>query len=200
MPALKADVIGVEKTQLYFNNIKGDFEAWRLVEIVNFCLKKIEDEAKAAAPVVTGFLRDSISSMMITENFPTIAGECFVSAPYAASIENGYISRAGNRVPARRFFTPAAIRGQVLFRKMITDYIREAITTGKLINPPSVTRGKGKSTKFQFKQRTGSGTRYKYGPDRFTVSKFNFLRKPGGRKQPSTRFQRPKAGSSGVRR
>lgn len=200
MPALKAEVFGVEKTQLYFNNVKGDFEAWRFVEIVNFCLRKIEDEAKAKAPVVSGFLRDSIGSMMVSEKFPTISGECFVSAPYGSAVEHGYISRAGNRVPARHFFTPAAIRGQVLFRKMIQDYIREAVTTGKLINPPSVTRGKGKQTKFQFKQRTGSGTRYKYGPDRFTVSKFTFLRKPGGRKQPSTRFQRPRAGSSGVRR
>lgn len=200
MPALNVTATGVEKTQLYLNNVKGDFEAWRLAEITNFCLRHIEDLAKAKAPVVTGFLRDSIGSTMISENYPTISGECFVGAFYGAAVENGYVSKAGNRIAGRKFFAPAAIKGQVLFRKMIKDYISQAVTTGRLINPPSVSRGKGKSTKYQFKQKTGAGTRYKYGPDRFTVTSYKFMQRPGGRKQPSTRFRRPRGGSSGVRR
>lgn len=193
-------VMGVREQVQRFTNMTGNFDPHNISEIVNFCLQSVEDGAKSSAPVLSGFLKDSISHYMISEGFPTISGECFVGAEYGAAVEFGYVGRGGDRVPGRNYFTPNAIKGQNLFRKMMNDFIRQN-SLGQKVAIPSASKGKGKKpTKFQFKQKTGAGTRYKYAPDRGTITRRFFIGQPGGRKQPGTSFGRPRGGSSGVRR
>ena len=202
MPGISIGVsaIGVKEQVQRFTNISGNFEAWRIAEIINYCLQNIEDGAKSKAPVLTGTLRDSIGHFMISENFPLIAGECYVGVDYGAAVEYGYVGSGGNRVPGRNYFTPSAIRGQNLFNKMMKEYM-QANVKGVIYTPPSAPKGKARAHKYQSVTVTATGKkRYKYAPDRGTVSRRYFIRQPGGRKQPSTRFGRPRGGGSSFRR
>lgn len=190
---------GVNEVITKFKNAQGNFEAWRISEIIKYCLQTIVDEARGRAPVQTGFLRDSIDFIMLSENFPNIIGEAFVGAEYGAAVEYGYVSQSGSKIPGANYFMPAAIRGRKTFQDMIKQYIK-AVVQGVPFNPPASRSGGSKRTKFMQKQKTGGKTRYIYGPKRGTKGRFFNTLKPSGRKQPSNRFSRRFGGGSSILR
>lgn len=187
-------VTGINELEKGFKNFLGDVQAFQIGEIINFALAQIEVEAKSKAPVLTGALRDSIVHYMITD----LSGECLVQVPYAAAQEYGFTTPGGFHVPGKKYFTPAAIHGKATFLTELNKYLKTALT-GVVVRPPRAPRGSrgggggasGGVHKYLQKIRTGAGYRYVYA--KTTVpTKFRFQANPGGRKQPSTRFHRPK--------
>lgn len=168
------------------------FQAHEIREIINFALQEVADLARAKAPVRTGALRDSINWVMLSD----YSGEASVGVPYAAAQENGFTTPNGARVAGKHYFAPAAMAGQKLLVAELNKYIA-ANTQGKLTAPPHGTQGGGgggTAHKYLRRESTGAGTRYVYGPKRYTTTKRKFQGKPGGRKQPTTKFQARKPG------
>ncbi len=189
---------GINEVITKFKNAQGNFEAWRIVEIIRYCLQHVVDEARGRAPVRTGALRDSIDHIMLSENFPMIVGEAFVGAPYGAAVEYGYVAANGTKVKGANYFMPAAMRSRKMFSDMIKQYIK-ATVDGVAYTPPSSGRGGSKRfKKFQFKQEVGGKTRYKYGPKRGTVGRQFSTLKPSSRKKPSTRFASRYGGGASI--
>ena len=112
--------------------------------------------------------------------------------------EWGFVTPKGAHVPGKNYFTPAAIHGRATFVAEMNKYLKLAMT-GAVVKPPHAARGSrgggggasGGVHKYLQKVRTGAGSRYIYAKTT-AATKFRFQGKPGGRKQPSTRFQRKK--------
>jgi hypothetical protein len=191
-------VKGIDEQVARFKRLQGDLQAFEIGEIINFALAQVETEAKSQAPVFTGALRNSIVHYMIND----FSGECIVGVPYAAAQEYGYTTPSGGRVPGKNYFMPAAMHGQKTLIAELNKYIATACKGQVDAKPPKAAKGTrgglSSARKYQFKQATGAGTRYIYAKTT-QASKFRMIRKPGGRKQPTTAFQRRKPGSGSRR-
>lgn len=184
-------VKGVDELPIRFATMQDNISDKNIGEILNWGLNEVEVGAKAAAPVLTGRLRDSIVHYMISD----LSGECAAMAPYAGAQEYGFITGSGANISGKNYFRPSAMRGTKVTIVALNKYLIDA-TKGVKVAPPTAARGSRSSSgakKYQYKQLTGAGTRYVYAKTT-QPTKFRFQGRPGGRKQPSTSFQRPKPG------
>lgn len=173
------------------------FQSHEIAEIINYALQQVVDLAYARAPVRTGALRASINHVMLSD----YSGEAFVGVAYGARQEDGFTTPQGARIPGKHYFAPAANTGKKTLVAELQKYIA-SITAGKKVSPPHAQRGGGTrggaaAHKYQFKEVTGSG-RIKYHYAKTTQStRFGVRYKPGGKKAPGTKFQRPLTGRGG---
>jgi hypothetical protein len=187
------EVKGLDELSQRFATMQNDVQNAQIGEIINFALAQVEGEAKSKAPVRTGRLRDSIVHYMISD----LSGECVAQAPYAGAQEYGFIGKNGQRIPGKNYFMPAAMHGKQTLIAELNKYLIAACQ-GRHPQAPRAARGaRGSGTggvhKYLQKIQTGAGTRYVYAKTT-AATKFRFQGKPGGRKQPSTKFQRKKPG------
>lgn len=192
--------IGLNEQPKRFTDMATAFQSFEIAEIINYALQQVVDLAYARAPVRTGALRDSINHVMLSD----YSGEAFVGVDYGARQENGFTLPNGGRVPGKHYFAPAAATGQKTLITELNKYIA-SITAGKKVSPPHAQRGGGtrggaSAHKYKYKSVTGSG-RIKYVYDKTTQpTKFGIRFKPGGKKAPGTKFQRPLTGRGGAGR
>lgn len=194
-------VTGLAEQPKRFTDMATAFQSHEIAEIINYALQQVVDLAYAAAPVKTGALRGSINHVMLSD----YSGEAFVGISYGARQEDGFTTPQGARVPGKHYFAPAANTGKKTLVAELNKYII-AITGGKKVAPPHAQRGGGTrgggaaGHKYQFKEVTGSG-RIKYHYAKTTQpTKFGIRYKPGGKKSPGTKFQRPLTGRGGAGR
>lgn len=174
-------VSGVEENIARLKNVEIGLQNHEIGEVINYVCSIVANQAKAAAPVRTGRLRDSIVYYMNNE----LSGEVAAVAPYASAVEYGYTKKNGTRVPGANFFRPAAIMGGKLLKTELLKYTI-AITKGEKVKPPTAPRTSGKgstSHKYLYKMKVGGRTRYVYSKDSTTISSFRQRLKPSGRQQ-----------------
>jgi hypothetical protein len=192
MPLFNMTVTGLNEQIARFTNMEGAFQSSQIAEIINYALQQVVDLAYAAAPVRTGALRKSINHIMLSD----YSGEAFVGIEYGHAQEDGYITPQGARIPGKHYFAPAANTGRKTLLTELQKYIT-ANAAGKKVAPPHAQKGGGslgRAHKYLRKEVTGAGVRYIYGPKRTTTTTRHFVGKPGGKKQPTTKFQRRKPG------
>lgn len=174
-----------DKFGAHMNQMLINFGPTSIGSFIDIALQNVEDLARAAAPIRSGALRDSIQHYMISE----LSGECIVAAPYALPVEYGYMSRGGNRVAGKNFFRPAARAGHALLIDMLKKFIASNVR-GIVPTPSHV--GKMGGHKYLYKTVTSTGKmKYYYSPGvqtRFTTP----LRRGPGKSQPS--FARVRGG------
>jgi hypothetical protein len=184
-------VTGWKEQEQRFKIMSTAFQSFEIAEIINYALQQVVDLAYMKAPVFTGALRASINHVMLSD----YSGEAFVGVPYAAAQEYGFVTKQGARIPGKNYFMPAAMAGQKTLIAELKKYVA-ANAAGKKTAPPHAQKGggtRGGGRKYQYKEITGAGVRYHYAKTTAST-KFHFRGKPGVRKSPTTKGQRPKPG------
>lgn len=194
-------VTGLPENIERFNKMTIGLQPHQIGEIINWVCSVVENEARTAAPVITGRLRDSIVHWMNNE----LSGEVGALAEYAAAVEFGYTKKSGTRVPGQKYFTPAAIHGGKLLVDELKQYT-QALIEGRTVSPKTASTGASRGVggrggsravhKYLFVEETGAGKRYHYAPKKYVVTKRKFQGKPGPYKQPKSMFRRYRSGRS----
>lgn len=105
-----ASVSGVTQLQTSLKSIQKALQG-ALVDIVKAGALPIEDAAKINAPVVTGALRDSISTDIVSQSPSSVRAVIMPHVPYGARIEYGFIGAdslgRNYHQPAEPYMRPA---------------------------------------------------------------------------------------------